>query len=121
VPVGAKQRKKRSAPKAVPAWPRPRAPATRTGDYARGNEEWIHGVVRRCPQRKKLTDQKETSAPDAPKAGDLRCCVRESLIKFLQERYPESLPKMQAEIHGFRPEITTRLKPPSIAAALAGS
>ena len=41
------------------------------------------------------------SAPDAPKAWDLRCYVRERLIKFLQERYPESLPKMRAEVHGF--------------------
>jgi hypothetical protein len=40
------------------------------------------------------------SASDAPKAWDLRCYVRESLIKFLQQRYPDSLPKMRAEIHG---------------------
>ena len=40
------------------------------------------------------------SAPNAPKAWDLRCYVRESLIKFLQERFPESLPKMRAEVHG---------------------
>jgi hypothetical protein len=40
VPVGAKQRKGRSAPKAAPAWPRPRArplaPGTRTGDLCSG-------------------------------------------------------------------------------------
>lgn len=41
------------------------------------------------------------SALDAPKTWDLRCYVRESLIKFLQERYPENLPKIRAEIHGF--------------------
>jgi len=41
------------------------------------------------------------SASDASKAWDLRCYVRESLIKFLQERYPENLPKIRAEVHGF--------------------
>lgn len=43
-------------------------------------------------------------APDAGTAWDLRCYIRENLIKFLQERHPESLPKMRAELHGV-PEI----------------
>ena len=38
------------------------------------------------------------SAPDSPTAWDLRCEVRESLIRYLQERYPDSLPKTRAEI-----------------------
>ncbi len=38
------------------------------------------------------------NAPDDSKAWDLRCYVRESLIKFLQQRYPESLPKTRAEV-----------------------
>ena len=38
------------------------------------------------------------SAPDSPKAWDLRCHVREKLIAFLQERHPQSLPKTRAEI-----------------------
>ena len=37
------------------------------------------------------------SAPDASRAWDLRCYVRERLVKFLQERYPSSLPRMRAE------------------------
>jgi len=41
------------------------------------------------------------SASDAPKAWDLRCYVRESFIKFLQKRYPENLPKIRAQVHGF--------------------
>ena len=41
------------------------------------------------------------SAADAPKAWDLRCYVRENLIKFLQERYPDSLPKMRTEVRSF--------------------
>ncbi len=39
------------------------------------------------------------SAGDSGKAWDLRCYVREKLITFLQEKYPQSLPKMRAELH----------------------
>jgi small-conductance mechanosensitive channel len=39
------------------------------------------------------------SASDSSRAWDLRCYVREKLIGFLQERYPESLPKTRAELH----------------------
>jgi small-conductance mechanosensitive channel len=39
------------------------------------------------------------SAPDSGKAWDLRCYVREKLIAYLQEKYPQSLPKMRAELH----------------------
>lgn len=38
------------------------------------------------------------SAPDSPKAWDLRCHVREKLIEFLQERHPHSWPKTRTEI-----------------------
>ena len=38
------------------------------------------------------------SAPDSGRAWDLRCHVRERLIGFLQERYPDRLPKMRAEV-----------------------
>jgi small-conductance mechanosensitive channel len=44
-----------------------------------------------------------TSAADSSKAWDLRCLVREKLIKFQQEKYPNSLPKARAEIHSFSP------------------
>jgi small-conductance mechanosensitive channel len=40
------------------------------------------------------------SAPDSGKAWDLRCHVREKLIEFLQKRYPQSLPRIRAEIPG---------------------
>jgi small-conductance mechanosensitive channel len=39
-------------------------------------------------------------ARDAGTAWDLRCYVRENLIKFLQERYPHSLPTVRAEVRG---------------------
>lgn len=38
------------------------------------------------------------SAKDSPTAWDLRVYVREQLIKFLQEKFPEMLPKTRVEI-----------------------
>jgi small-conductance mechanosensitive channel len=38
------------------------------------------------------------SAADASLAWDLRCEVREKLIVFLQERYPDALPKVRAAV-----------------------
>ncbi len=38
------------------------------------------------------------SASDASKAWDLRCEVREKLIAFVQEKYPDCLPRMRADI-----------------------
>lgn len=40
------------------------------------------------------------SAFDSPTAWDLRVYVREHLIKFLQNNYPDSLPRSRVEIHG---------------------
>jgi small-conductance mechanosensitive channel len=40
------------------------------------------------------------SAADSSKAWDLRCEVREKLIEFIQNKYPEALPKTRAEIRG---------------------
>jgi small-conductance mechanosensitive channel len=37
------------------------------------------------------------SAADAPSAWDLRCEVRERLLAFLRERYPEALPRLRVE------------------------
>jgi small-conductance mechanosensitive channel len=38
------------------------------------------------------------SARDSSDAWDLRCLVREKLIQFLQERYPDGLPRVRAEL-----------------------
>jgi small-conductance mechanosensitive channel len=49
---------------------------------------------------------------DARTAGetwDLRCYIREGLIKYLQEHYPQSLPKTRAELQGM-PELTSAAK-----------
>jgi len=40
------------------------------------------------------------SAADAPTAWDLRCELREKLIDFLQQNYPQSLPRTRAELVG---------------------
>jgi small-conductance mechanosensitive channel len=37
------------------------------------------------------------SAADAPSAWDLRCEVREELLRFLREGYPEALPRLRLE------------------------
>jgi small-conductance mechanosensitive channel len=55
-----------------------------------------------------VTDAKERtlelralmSASDSGKAWDLRCQVREALVGFLQRNYPQSLPKVRAEVEG---------------------
>ena len=39
------------------------------------------------------------SAADASAAWTLRCEVREKLVKFIQEKYPRSLPKIRAELN----------------------
>jgi small-conductance mechanosensitive channel len=48
-----------------------------------------------------------TSASDSPTAWDLRCYVREGLIRFLQEKYPESLPRTRAELISLRNDQAT--------------
>jgi small-conductance mechanosensitive channel len=43
------------------------------------------------------------SAKDASAAWDLRCEVREKLIDFIQQNYPDALPKVRGEILGDKP------------------
>jgi small-conductance mechanosensitive channel len=45
------------------------------------------------------------SAADSANAFDLRCEVREGLIKYVQEHYPHSLPLTRAIVEGPRPEV----------------
>ena len=53
-----------------------------------------------------VTDSKEgtvelralASASDAGRAFDLRCDVREKLVAFIQQNYPESLPRLRASL-----------------------
>jgi small-conductance mechanosensitive channel len=58
-----------------------------------------------------VTDAKEhtlelralASAADASTTWDLRCEVREKLVEFLQKNYPESLPRLRAELRTAAP------------------
>ena len=55
-----------------------------------------------------VTDSKEhalelralVSAKDGGSAWDLRCEVREKLVRFLADNYPETLPRIRAELDG---------------------
>ena len=40
------------------------------------------------------------SAADSSSIGDLRCEVREKLIEFIRKTYPDSLPRVRAEVEG---------------------
>jgi small-conductance mechanosensitive channel len=44
------------------------------------------------------------SAPNASSAWNLRCEVREKLIEFIQQKYPNALPKLRAEIQESHPQ-----------------
>ena len=48
------------------------------------------------------------SAPDASTAWNLRCQVRERLIEYVRNNYPEGLPKVRAEISEFGKDTLTR-------------
>jgi hypothetical protein len=43
------------------------------------------------------------SARDASAAWDLRCEVREKLIDYIQQNYPDDLPKVRGEFMGDKP------------------
>jgi small-conductance mechanosensitive channel len=57
--------------------------------------EWVVQVTELTPQGVEL--RMLMSASDAPSAWDLRCEVREKLLAFLRERYPEALPRTRVE------------------------
>jgi hypothetical protein len=70
-----------------------------------------------------VTDAKEhtleiralASAADASLAWDLRCEIREKLITFVQQAFPDSLPRLRASLDARRPDIE-----PALAARVAG-
>lgn len=43
------------------------------------------------------------SSKNAGDSWDLRCLIREELVKFVQEKYPDSLPTFRSEIRSFPP------------------
>ena len=46
------------------------------------------------------------SASDASAAWDLRCEVREKLIDYIQQNYPDALPKVRGEFLGDKPGVS---------------
>jgi small-conductance mechanosensitive channel len=74
---------------------------TRLEEIARASKLWDGQVVNlqvveasdRAVQLRALV-----SARTSPEAWDLRCEVREKLIAFLQEEFPDALPKQRAEL-----------------------
>ena len=60
-----------------------------------------------------VTDAKEhtleiralASAANAALAWDLRCEIREKLVAFVQQKYPESLPRLRASLDARPSEI----------------
>src|SRR4051812_18907315 len=57
--------------------------------------EWVLQVTEITTQGAELRIL--MSAADAPSAWDLRCEVREELLRFIRERYPEALPRLRWE------------------------
>ncbi len=53
------------------------------------------------------------SAPNSSQAWDLRCYVREQMVAFLQEHYPQSLPKIRASLEPQSQQNRTNQASPS--------
>ena len=65
-----------------------------------GDERWdgrVAGLVVTDVTEKSVQLRALVSAADSGKAWDLRCHVREKLVEFVREHYPESLPRLRAE------------------------
>ncbi len=60
------------------------------------------------------------SARTSPVAWDLRCEMREKLIRFLQEDHPEALPRQRAELAGGRMPEPMEIPPPAVPAGMNG-
>jgi hypothetical protein len=52
------------------------------------------------------------SAVDSSSAWELRCEVRERLIGFVRQHYPDSLPKVRAELTESAEGATSQALPP---------
>jgi small-conductance mechanosensitive channel len=58
--------------------------------------EWVLQVVDSAPST--MVVRILASAADAPSAWDLRCDIREKLLEFITDNYPESLPHIRATL-----------------------
>jgi len=78
----------------------------------KSTDKWDGNVV-----NLQVSDVKETTielraladGKDAGTTWDLRCYIREGLIKFLQQNYPQTLPQTRAQIQGM-PELAKAAK-----------
>jgi small-conductance mechanosensitive channel len=74
-------------------------------EIARASRPWDGRVV-----ALQVADFKESTmeirmlvrASTAPRTFDLRCEVREKMIAFIQQRYPEALPRIRTDLHDER-------------------
>ncbi|NNC64893.1 MAG: mechanosensitive ion channel [Gammaproteobacteria bacterium] len=67
------------------------------------SEHWdgrVKGLVVTDSKEHSLELRALVSAKDGGSAWDLRCEVREKLVRFLAENYPETLPRIRAELDG---------------------
>jgi small-conductance mechanosensitive channel len=71
----------------------------------------VTNLTDRCMELRALV-----SAADAGRLWDLRCLVRERLVGFLRAHYPQSLPRLRAEIQGLPPAPGAASEPPPPAA-----
>ncbi|WP_433239479.1 mechanosensitive ion channel family protein [Streptosporangium sp. CA-135522] len=80
-------------------------------------KDWVLQVVDTLPGGL-LELRALMSAADSPSAWDLKCDIREHMVKFIQEKYPESLPRFRvvddrpvSRFAAGRPEPASRLGP----------
>lgn len=70
-------------------------------EFANANPLWDGQVVVlqvTDAQERTLELRALVSATSSPKAWDLRCQIRESMIGFIQSEYPDALPRYRAEL-----------------------
>ena len=94
-------------------------PRRSSSEIARASKLWDGQVVNlqvadsqraaRCELRALV------SARTSPQAWDLRCEVREQLILFLQEEFPNALPKQRAELIDLSGHRRAARPPPRVA------
>lgn len=72
-------------------------------EFLEESDYWDHEVsgvqVTNCTERS-MEVRALMSAANAPATWNLRCEIREKLVAFLQESYPDALPRVRAEIAG---------------------
>ncbi len=58
---------------------------------------WVLQVTDSTPQTMEIRCL--MSSGDAPTGWDLKCAIREGLVRFVQTNYPDSLPRVRTELH----------------------